>query len=133
MSNYFAPNAVQYPENIEQPLQFIGGLPDAFASTGTDQWYGSEQQSSGPPSKSSAKTRLRNPPAQDHVKHRRTRSGCYTCRERRVKVPFPSGPYRSALLTFSPRQCDEARPTCERKFPRMQIWLHGPLTRDWGL
>lgn len=22
----------------------------------------------------------------DHVKHRRTRSGCYTCRQRRVKV-----------------------------------------------
>ncbi|PHH52983.1 Adhesion and hyphal regulator 1 [Ceratocystis fimbriata CBS 114723] len=31
----------------------------------------------------------------DHVKHRRTRSGCYTCRTRRVK-------------------CDEGRPICER-------------------
>lgn len=31
----------------------------------------------------------------DHVKHRRTRSGCYTCRSRRVK-------------------CDEAHPICER-------------------
>ncbi|THY68064.1 hypothetical protein D6C77_00829 [Aureobasidium pullulans] len=31
----------------------------------------------------------------DHVKHRRTRSGCFTCRQRRVK-------------------CDEAHPTCER-------------------
>jgi hypothetical protein len=30
-----------------------------------------------------------------HVKHRRTRSGCYTCRSRRVK-------------------CDEAHPICER-------------------
>lgn len=26
------------------------------------------------------------PPSTDHVKHRRTRSGCYTCRGRRVKV-----------------------------------------------
>ncbi|OBT64797.1 hypothetical protein VE03_06498 [Pseudogymnoascus sp. 23342-1-I1] len=34
-------------------------------------------------------------PGADHVKHRRTRSGCYTCRSRRVK-------------------CDEGRPTCER-------------------
>ncbi|KAI1379278.1 hypothetical protein F4677DRAFT_326738 [Hypoxylon crocopeplum] len=31
----------------------------------------------------------------DHVKHRRTRSGCYTCRSRRVK-------------------CDETHPVCER-------------------
>lgn len=31
----------------------------------------------------------------DHTKHRRTRSGCYTCRSRRVK-------------------CDEAHPICER-------------------
>ncbi|KAI9799521.1 MAG: hypothetical protein M1833_004043 [Piccolia ochrophora] len=31
----------------------------------------------------------------EHVKHRRTRSGCFTCRSRRVK-------------------CDEARPVCER-------------------
>ncbi|KAF2151866.1 hypothetical protein K461DRAFT_227541 [Myriangium duriaei CBS 260.36] len=31
----------------------------------------------------------------DHVKHKRTRSGCFTCRSRRVK-------------------CDEAHPTCER-------------------
>ncbi|KAF2223746.1 hypothetical protein BDZ85DRAFT_273907 [Elsinoe ampelina] len=31
----------------------------------------------------------------DHVKHKRTRSGCYTCRQRRVK-------------------CDETHPTCER-------------------
>ncbi|KAI9704758.1 MAG: hypothetical protein M1836_006538 [Candelina mexicana] len=33
--------------------------------------------------------------AGENVKHRRTRSGCFTCRSRRVK-------------------CDEARPTCER-------------------
>ncbi|KAF3311572.1 hypothetical protein TWF173_008200 [Orbilia oligospora] len=33
--------------------------------------------------------------ANEHIKHRRTRSGCFTCRARRVK-------------------CDEARPICER-------------------
>ncbi|KAF2684363.1 hypothetical protein K458DRAFT_302760 [Lentithecium fluviatile CBS 122367] len=37
----------------------------------------------------------RRPGPGDHVKHRRTRSGCYTCRQRRVK-------------------CDETHPTCER-------------------
>jgi hypothetical protein len=33
----------------------------------------------------------------EQVKHRRTRSGCFTCRQRRVK-------------------CDEAHPTCDSKF-----------------
>ncbi|TVY29510.1 putative transcriptional regulatory protein [Lachnellula hyalina] len=42
-------------------------------------------------------TRNQKRPSQgtDHTKHRRTRSGCYTCRSRRVK-------------------CDEAHPICER-------------------
>ncbi|OJJ46711.1 hypothetical protein ASPZODRAFT_152146 [Penicilliopsis zonata CBS 506.65] len=35
------------------------------------------------------------PPAPDQKKHKRTRSGCFTCRSRRIK-------------------CDEARPVCER-------------------
>ncbi|PSS05298.1 hypothetical protein BD289DRAFT_457598 [Coniella lustricola] len=39
--------------------------------------------------------RRKSAPGSDHVKHRRTRSGCFTCRSRRVK-------------------CDEARPTCDR-------------------
>lgn len=30
----------------------------------------------------------RRPATGDHVKHRRTRSGCFTCRQRRVKVTF---------------------------------------------
>ncbi|TQS33230.1 hypothetical protein Golomagni_06432 [Golovinomyces magnicellulatus] len=50
----------------------------------------------------------------DAVKHRRTRSGCFTCRSRRVKVIGPNPticvPYR---LTRS-IQCDETRPVCER-------------------
>jgi hypothetical protein len=31
----------------------------------------------------------RKPAHGEHVKHRRTRSGCYTCRSRRVKVGYP--------------------------------------------
>lgn len=42
-----------------------------------------------------ASQRRRRPPGAEHVKHRRTRSGCYTCRQRRVK-------------------CDERQPTCDR-------------------
>ena len=43
-------------------------------------------QNSGLEQKSQTKSRRKAPPAPDHVKHRRTRSGCYTCRSRRVKV-----------------------------------------------
>ncbi|KAK0715743.1 hypothetical protein B0H67DRAFT_490196 [Lasiosphaeris hirsuta] len=41
------------------------------------------------------RSRRKSAPGLDHIKHRRTRSGCYTCRSRRVK-------------------CDENHPTCER-------------------
>ncbi|KAL1842891.1 hypothetical protein VTJ49DRAFT_3908 [Mycothermus thermophilus] len=41
------------------------------------------------------RTRRKSAPGLDHIKHRRTRSGCYTCRSRRVK-------------------CDETHPICER-------------------
>jgi hypothetical protein len=36
----------------------------------------------------SQRSRRRSTPGLDHIKHRRTRSGCYTCRSRRVKVRF---------------------------------------------
>ncbi|KAK3487725.1 uncharacterized protein B0T23DRAFT_213097 [Neurospora hispaniola] len=41
------------------------------------------------------RSRRKSAPGLDHIKHRRTRSGCYTCRSRRVK-------------------CDETHPVCER-------------------
>lgn len=34
----------------------------------------------------SQRNRRKSAPGLDHIKHRRTRSGCYTCRNRRVKV-----------------------------------------------
>ncbi|KAK3990106.1 adhesion and hyphal regulator 1 [Cladorrhinum sp. PSN332] len=43
----------------------------------------------------SQRSRRKSAPGLDHIKHRRTRSGCYTCRSRRVK-------------------CDETHPICER-------------------
>ncbi|KAL2135991.1 hypothetical protein VTI74DRAFT_6040 [Chaetomium olivicolor] len=42
-----------------------------------------------------APRRRKSAPGLDHIKHRRTRSGCYTCRSRRVK-------------------CDETHPICDR-------------------
>ncbi|KAI0171887.1 hypothetical protein GGR52DRAFT_573038 [Hypoxylon sp. FL1284] len=47
------------------------------------------------PKAQSNRNRKKSAPGADHVKHRRTRSGCYTCRSRRVK-------------------CDETHPICER-------------------
>lgn len=44
------------------------------------------------------RSRRKSAPGPDHIKHRRTRSGCFTCRGRRVK-------------------CDETRPICERECP----------------
>ncbi|KAH8804998.1 hypothetical protein F5884DRAFT_679658 [Xylogone sp. PMI_703] len=48
----------------------------------------------GPP-KANRNRRKSSQPGEQHTKHRRTRSGCYTCRSRRVK-------------------CDETHPICER-------------------
>lgn len=42
------------------------------------------------PSQGTARPRRRQPQGAEHVKHRRTRSGCYTCRQRRVKVRYDS-------------------------------------------
>ncbi|KAI1470750.1 uncharacterized protein F4812DRAFT_277323 [Daldinia caldariorum] len=47
------------------------------------------------PKAQSNRSRKKSASGADHVKHRRTRSGCYTCRSRRVK-------------------CDETHPICER-------------------
>lgn len=47
----------------------------------------------------------------EHTKHRRTRSGCYTCRSRRVKVLLQSNNLSNSSLQF---QCDESHPVCER-------------------
>ncbi|KXL43359.1 hypothetical protein M433DRAFT_75059 [Acidomyces richmondensis BFW] len=48
-----------------------------------------------PPEQGQPRQRRRQPTGPDHVKHRRTRSGCYTCRQRRIK-------------------CDETHPICDR-------------------
>ena len=90
MSNYFPRELPQYPEIPEQPASFVGGFLEAYPSTGPNPWYGTDAQSSGSLPRNPGRTRLRMPAGQDHVKHRRTRSGCYTCRERRVKVPGPN-------------------------------------------
>ncbi|EAQ88078.1 hypothetical protein CHGG_04697 [Chaetomium globosum CBS 148.51] len=61
------------------------------------------------------RSRRKSAPGLDHIKHRRTRSGCYTCRSRRVK-------------------CDETRPVCERcrKGKRECIYPEPPPSKGSG-
>ncbi|KAF5020988.1 hypothetical protein F66182_6969 [Fusarium sp. NRRL 66182] len=63
--------------------------------------------------KSRRKSTAGTPAAVDHVKHRRTRSGCFMCRSRRVK-------------------CDETRPICERckKGNRECVYPDPPSSRS---
>jgi len=68
-----------------------GPLPGSFALT----YVPAFPESAHYPTKPAKGRRKPAPPGTDHVKHRRTRSGCYTCRTRRVK-------------------CDETRTICER-------------------
>ncbi|KAI9368363.1 hypothetical protein BJX61DRAFT_524232 [Aspergillus egyptiacus] len=66
-------------------------------------WHSPQAQQPQPPTQASAapytppapKTPTLLQPLPDQKKHKRTRSGCFTCRARRIK-------------------CDETRPTCER-------------------
>lgn len=58
-------------------------------------WYRPDQSESMPRRQHILKNRPSSTAGTDSVKHRRTRNGCFTCRNRRVK-------------------CDEARPVCDR-------------------
>ncbi|KAF2721947.1 hypothetical protein K431DRAFT_62442 [Polychaeton citri CBS 116435] len=84
--SHIPPFGALYPipqPQIIPPLSFQHGV------------YMEEPAQSMPSHPQAPRSRRRTAHGPDHIKHRRTRSGCYTCRQRRVK-------------------CDEARPTCER-------------------
>jgi hypothetical protein len=91
------------PDDLQSsPIQGgqIPGLPTSLANTYQNPEYmpGFTDQvvyKSAKHPKGRRKSAAGLAPGVDHVKHRRTRSGCYMCRSRRVK-------------------CDETRPICER-------------------
>lgn len=57
----------------------------------------------------------------DHTKHRRTRSGCYTCRSRRVKV-FPYALYNATVLINNPvRRSSPYLRKMQKRQPRMRV------------
>ncbi|KAK0629883.1 hypothetical protein B0T17DRAFT_202301 [Bombardia bombarda] len=72
----------------------LGGppMPSAYQSLGYFTGFPEPIMFNAPKAQ---RSRRKSAPGLDHIKHRRTRSGCYTCRSRRVK-------------------CDETRPLCER-------------------
>ncbi len=106
------PNANQSPQDPTPPSTLplgAGPMPNPYQSLGYFTGFPEPVMFSAPKAQ---RNRRKSAPGLDHVKHRRTRSGCYTCRSRRVKVSlrdFVMG--QREILTYC--QCDETRPTCE--------------------
>ncbi|KAF2163946.1 hypothetical protein M409DRAFT_68192 [Zasmidium cellare ATCC 36951] len=105
--NGYPPMMTTEPLHPPRTLQQLQTL--SMESLGTYSDYDDPNRSMPPPhglpqqpqppqqaqQQASQRSRRRQPTGSDHVKHRRTRSGCYTCRQRRVK-------------------CDETHPVCDR-------------------
>ena len=89
MSNHFPSDHLHYQASNGQTSQHFAhvNLPDIVSPTGPDPWFAIESTNAPTQPIGAAKVRSRTSTDKDQVKHRRTRSGCYTCRSRRVKVP----------------------------------------------
>jgi len=81
---------VQHPDGSaalrQQMGMSMGGsptIPSPYQTHGYFPGYSEPVMFNAPKAQ---KSRRRSAPGLDHIKHRRTRSGCYTCRSRRVKV-----------------------------------------------
>lgn len=110
-NSYPTPETAMTPSYLQTPLPVQEDLPVGYSLFGPIQypesvalWHtsSSQQPSNNTPtsatSYSSPASLNQQPilqPAPDQKKHKRTRSGCFTCRSRRIK-------------------CDETRPVCER-------------------
>lgn len=73
------------PLQLQQPLTTaLAGAPaNPYQSLGHFTGFPEPVMFNAPKSQ---RSRRKSAPVLDHIKHRRTRSGCYTCRSRRVKV-----------------------------------------------
>ena len=94
------PNVNSNPLDVSVPAQqppgapLAGVTPNPYQSLGYFTGFPEPIMFNAPKSQ---RSRRKSAPGLDHVKHRRTRSGCYTCRNRRVKVTvlsflLPCGP-----------------------------------------
>ncbi|KAK0643615.1 hypothetical protein B0T16DRAFT_459741 [Cercophora newfieldiana] len=89
------PNPLESPRPMAQPPSLppgAQGMSNPYQSLGYFTGFPEPIMFNAPKAQ---RSRRKSAPGLDHIKHRRTRSGCYTCRSRRVK-------------------CDENHPTCER-------------------
>ena len=91
----------QYLPNVNYPLSFVA-----------------EEEPPGPAPKNTGQARRRLPLGTDHVKHRRTRSGCYTCRSRRVKVSPPASLGRLSI------HCSSRVVSVMRHAPSASVRIH---------
>ena len=113
MSNYFHSDQPpydtypDYPHNVPYPSQYTSGQPETLGTN--DVFYSAgrlapEESIVGDAAErpaDGARDRIRHKYGSDHVKHRRTRSGCLTCRLRRVKVNTD----REMLTSFIDTYC----------------------------
>ncbi|KAK2032447.1 hypothetical protein LX32DRAFT_650053 [Colletotrichum zoysiae] len=88
-----SPHELHPPQFPGSQMAMMGGaMPGSYTNLG---YFTGFPDPVGLAAPKSSRNRRKSAPGLDHVKHRRTRSGCYMCRSRRVK-------------------CDETRPICDR-------------------
>ncbi|PNY29364.1 Uncharacterized protein TCAP_00714 [Tolypocladium capitatum] len=85
-----------------QNLGYFGGILDPVPVNASKQPKGRRKSGNGPGT------------GIDHVKHRRTRSGCFMCRNRRVKVSLNLETHHLTSRLQPANKCDETRPICKR-------------------
>lgn len=91
------PPAMPPPETFHQSgVHQIGTM--SMENLGSYPQYEDPNRNALPPP-APQRSRRRQPPGSEHVKHRRTRSGCYTCRQRRVKVRLTLESHKDVTLT----------------------------------
>ncbi|KAF6814442.1 C6 finger domain-containing protein [Colletotrichum musicola] len=105
-----SPQEAHPPQFSGSQVAMMGGaMPGPYSNLGYFTGFPDPVGFSAP---KSSRNRRKSAPGLDHVKHRRTRSGCYMCRSRRVK-------------------CDETRPVCDRcrKGSRECIYPEPPVPK----
>ncbi|PGH16616.1 hypothetical protein AJ80_05118 [Polytolypa hystricis UAMH7299] len=121
MGSYFVPEGIvsSYPHDPSSSVQYSESLPLSVHTNPVPEHYSNPStmwHHPPPPTQStfqSSPSQSQMPPnPPDQKKHKRTRSGCYTCRSRRVK-------------------CDETHPICERcsKGKRDCVYPPPPMQR----
>lgn len=79
-----SPPDAHSPQFPGSQIAMMGGaMPGPYSNLGYFTGFPDPVGFSAP---KSSRNRRKSAPGLDHVKHRRTRSGCYMCRSRRVKV-----------------------------------------------